>query len=361
MFNFNLPITETLMGARTIELTLEELLRAFPNGKDRTKEFSDRYQGEVFFSLDSESSAYGNATDVIFVDPEIPIHVQEPTTSVEEARAEPSSTTLVEQIRQSDLFTGGYADHKCTLKDICPQLSTARYLLGNPGVKNSRPVFMVGGGYPTAALVLIHHQSRVFTQELPLDFERSIFLSVVDSYDRLTLELDLEYLFGRKTTPDFYSSRHYFSLANNILSQFPQKFEYVCRDNGVKYDEAWVIDQYGNELPPDLVEEKPLTSTGEGGYVLKTWLHPENFICCACETAPNGEVRLIYQRLQYEAQGVFEPDKYNELMRRRLWAIGHQVKQKLIENHLRYSDDLDGFAAPRWDTCSYYKGVKMQL
>lgn len=300
----------------------------------------------------------------MFVDPEIPIHVQEATTSVEEVRAEPSSTTLAEQIRQSDLFTGGYADHRYTLKDICPQLSTARYLLGNPRAKNGRPVFMVGeGSFPEAVLILVPHQSRVFTQELSRDFERSILLSTVDSDDNLTLELDLEYLSERNgAVPScFLKNRYHGLLIRNIMDHFPQKFEYVCRDNGVKYDEAWMIDWYGNEIPPDLVEEKPLTSTGEGGYTRKTWLSPEQFICCACYTDFDGTVKLIYQCRQYEHCGDFGSGKDNGLIRRRLWSIGHQVKQKLIENHLRYTDDLVGFAAPQWDTCSYYKGVKMQL
>lgn len=49
MYNI-MPIEETLLKPKTRKLTLEELLRAFPNGKDRTKEFSDRYQGEVFLA-----------------------------------------------------------------------------------------------------------------------------------------------------------------------------------------------------------------------------------------------------------------------------------------------------------------------
>ncbi len=186
------------------------------------------------------------------------------------------------------------------------------------------------------------------------------FATAVSNYEQ-AIVIDLAMLFNQDKTGIMLSNKHYRSLVHSMMGQLTQKFEWVCRDNGVKYDEAWMIDWYGNEIPPDLVEEIPLTSTGEGGYTRKTWLSPEQFICCACYTDFDGTVKLIYQCLRYEAQGNFEPDQYNVLMRRRLWTIGYQVKRKLTENYLRYSDNLDGFVAPRWDTCSYYKGVKMQL
>lgn len=354
MYSFDLPITETLLTPKTRKLSLFELFQAFPNGKDQTKEFSDSYQGKVFFSLDAESSPYDDGLEVVFVDPEIPEEYPQGVL------AGPSSASLVARIRQDPLFTGGYADHSETLKDICPQLAGARYLLGSPGVKNSHLVFMVGEDFSEDVLISVAHHSVALKEEPPWDLMRSVDFSSVDPDDNLTLVLDLYKLAPRGEDP-LLINMHRRSLVRNMLDHFPQKFEYWGRDNGVMYNEAWMFDWLGNELPPDSVREKPLTSTGEGGYVIKTWLHPENFICCACETDLYGEVQLIYQYRGYEVHGNKGFFENNELVRRRLEVIRRQVERKLSENHLRYSDNLDGFVAPHWDTCSYYKGVKMQL
>lgn len=317
MFNFNLPITETLLKPSTRKLTLPELFQAFPEGKNRRGDFLNHREGEVFFSLDPEDSPYGDAMDVVFVDPAIPADpLPQKTASAEEVGSEPSSAALIERIQEDDLFNEGYEDHSSTLQDISVDFLNGQYLLGSLGTRNDRQVFMVDGclptdeHLPTAALISIPYLSPAFLARASQNLRESILIWGVNEDDHLFLVLDLyQYELLEKGDGalciNLDSSMRYRKLVRNIMDYFPQKFEYACRDNGVKYDEAWVIDQYGNELPPDLAEEKPLTSTGEGGYVLKTWLHPEDFICCACETAPNGEVRLIYQCLQYEAQGVF--------------------------------------------------------
>lgn len=358
MYNFRLPITKTLLTPNTRKLTLDELLQAFPEGKDRRGDFADGYEGEVFFSLDPASSPYGDALDVVFVDPEIPVDYAKESTHPD--LTELGSVSFVKRVRQSKLFTGGYLDYSHTLVDFCPQFMNARYLLGNSTIKNGRPAFLVGGKNCSDMLVLVPRK-QIENVEVPLEIELSFILSSPAPGDQHALEIDLMSLLKQEDDIKLLSSMHYQDLVRNIMSQFPQKFEYVCRDNGVKYDEAWMIDWYGNEIPPDLVEKRPLTSAGEGGYTRKTWLHPEQFICCVCYTDFDSEVKLVHQCLQYEKHGDFGPNTNNELVRRRLGVIRRQIGKKLQENWLLFSDNLNGFVEPHWNTCSYYGGIKMQL
>lgn len=65
-------------------------------------------------------------------------------------------------------------------------------------------------------------------------------------------------------------------------------------------------------------------------------------------------VELACEQLKFEK-------RITELQRRRMEIIRRSVIERLQANHLRFADNLDGFVAPHWDTCSYYKGVKMQL
>lgn len=290
MYNFDLPITETLLKPNMRKLTLTDLFRAFPEGKDRRGDFADDYEGEIFFSLDRASSPYGDL-DVVFVDPEIPVAYAKESIKLD--FAEPGSACLVERIRRSELFAGGYTDYSRTLSDIFPGVWTAGYLLGCLYGENSCPVFTVGEDNCTEMLVLVQ-SDQIKEADVLSELNQSVsFATAVSNYEQ-AIVIDLAILFNQDKTDIMLSNKHYRSLVHSMMGQLTQKFEWVCRDNGVKYDEAWMIDWYGNEIPPDLVEEIPLTSTGEGGYVRKTWLHPEDFICCVCYTDFDGTAKLIY-------------------------------------------------------------------
>lgn len=348
-----------LLKPDTIKPSLEELKKAFPDSEvwlamdmDETK--CSCAPDSVCIQLNPAISRYSDSLDIIYVNPAIltpPLEYRE--------------GNRLSSIRMACLFEEGLRCHV----DVPGMGSQSMHILFGHFVERigSRQYFMVNGDGATPdgyCLILIHNgdlvtpdfssaleREALFTIAIP---DRRMRIHVVkcegQPADIMTATADDILKAMQKT-----SSLHFAELSEAILEDFPKKFDHLYCDDGVMYSDAWLLDEYGREIPPDAKREIPLSRADGGLY--KTWFaltKYENRLCCSCKMEPDGHVELACEQLKFEK-------RITELQRRRMEIIRRSVIERLQANHLRLADNLDGFVAPRWDTCSYYKGVKMQL
>lgn len=331
----------TLLKPDTIKPSIEELKKAFPDSevwlakdKHETNCSCACAPGSVCIQLNPAISCHSGSLDIIYVNPAIPA----PSLEYRERNR-------LLSIVMARLFREGF---RCDVDASEMGLQSINILFGH----FVEYIFVVNGDGATLddyCLIFIHDGDPV-TPDFNSALEREALFTVAIPGLRYIHAVKREEQYGANMTMDNIVkaeqtiSLHFAELSEAILKDFPKKFDHLCCDDGVMYSDAWLLDEYGREIPPDAKREIPL-SRADGGFY-KTWFaltEYENRLCCSCKMQPDGQVELACEQVKFEK-------RITELQRRRMEIIRRSVIEKLQANHLRLAENLDDFVEPRWYT-----------
>lgn len=286
----------TLLKPDTIKPSLEELKKAFPDSEvwlsgDKDETNGSCAPGSVCIRLSPRSSYCGDSLDIIYVDPAVPA----PSLEYREENRLLST-------RRACLFEEGF---RCRHVDVSGMGLQSMHILFGHFVERigSRQYFMVNGDGATPddyCLILIHNGDLV-TPDFSSALEREALFTIAIPDRRMRIHVvkcegqpaDImaatadDILKAMQKT----ASLHFAELSEAILEDFPKKFDHLYCDDGVMYSDAWLLDEYGREIPPDAKREIPLSRADGGLY--KTWFaltKYENRLCCSCKMEPDGHV-----------------------------------------------------------------------
>lgn len=321
-------LLECGLEPRTKRLTVENLETAF-GSLMTVREENGRAKCRVALG----KNPYGSLT-VDYLDPEI--------------ETRPDGTVTVQDVREAPLFTGGYRD-PIYLGAINEQISQGSFLVGN-FADGEMPRFIVShDGLDDDNYLLLRIRAddgfgltskfvdgltRTARYLAPLfDTEKGVgyYIAVIKSKTKLSQSGE-----PIKGVEGIAYSETRRKLR---LRLFHQQFFHIVTNNGVCFDQGWVLDARGDWLEPRL-RLKPNEDlefdeyADEAMYPTEVWTKiNKDTVALSCRTRRDGTVHLVCTCL--------EESSPNVLQMRMMDIIATEIKTKLEENQKAYGGDDD--------------------
>lgn len=315
------------LEARTKRLTVENLKEAFGNLMTVREE-----NGRAKCRVALGKNPYGSLT-VDYFDPEV--------------GTRPDGTVTVQDIREAPLFTGGYRD-SVYLGAINKQLVWGHFLMGN-FEDEKMPKFIVGfDGIDDDHYILLRlqaddpiltdefigglkHTARYFEPLFDAEEDVAYYIAVIKSDTKLSQSG--EEIEGAEGVIDAEVMR------GLSLRLFHKQFSHAAVDNGVCFDQGWVLDEYGSRLEPRLrLKVNEDVDSGEDSDAplcpTEVWTRLDrNMVILSCQTWFDGTVHLQC--------ACWKDDAPNALQYRMMDVIASEIVAKLQESQKAYGGDED--------------------
>lgn len=316
-----------MLEPRTERLTEENLKKAFGDHMIIQTEY-----GHVKCSMATEKSPYGSLV-VEYLDPKVEMR--------------PDGTVTAQDIRKAPLFAGGYRD-SVYLGAINKQLVWGHFLMGN--FENEKiPKFIVGfDGVVDDRYILLRlpadnpiltaefigglkQTARYFKPLYEVNEDTMYYIAVIKSDTKLSQSG--EEIEGTEGIVEIEA------MQGLHLRLFHQRFSHTAVDNGVCFDQGWVLDWYGNRLEPRL--RLKVDEDVDPDEDLDTLLCPtevwtrldRSMVMLECQTWSDGTVHL-----QCTCR---KDDAPNTLQKRMMDVIATEIIAKLQENQKTYGGGED--------------------
>lgn len=316
-----------MLSSRTKRLTEEDLEKAFGDRMTIQTEC-----GRIKCSMAVEESPYGSLV-VEYLDPKVEMR--------------PDGTVTTQDIRKAPLFAGGYCA-PVYLGAINKQLVWGHFLMGN-FEDEKMPKFIVGfDGIDDDHYILLRlraddpiltdefigglkHTARYFKPLFDAEEDVAYYIAVIKSDTKLSQSG--EEIEGTEGIVEIEAMQGlHFRL-------FHQQFSHAAVDNGVCFNQGWVLDEYGNRLEPRLrLEVNEDVDSGEDSDAplcpTEVWTRLDrNMVILSCQTWFDGVVRL-----RCTCQ---KDDAPNTLQYRAMDVIATEIITKLQDNQKTYGGDED--------------------
>lgn len=320
------------LEARTKRLTVENLEKAFGDPMTVWKENSC-----VRCRVAAGKNPYGSLT-VEYLDPEVEMR--------------PDGTVTAQDIREAPLFAGGYY-HRLYLGVINEQISRGSFLVGN-FEDGEVPRFIVSydglddgnflllriradnSGLTDGFIGGLKHTARYFKPLLDAEEDAVYYIAVIKSDTKLSQSGEpIKGVEGIAYSETGRKLR---------LRLFHQQFFHIVTDNGVCFDQGYVLDDRGNRLEPrlrleanenldfDMILDEGMKDANT--YPTDLWTRLDrDTVVLSCRTRDDGKVHLVCTCM-YEGSP-------NTLQYRAMDVIATEIITKLQDNQKSYGGDED--------------------